>query len=47
MDGEIDFSEWKPEEVVKKSGENNTNSKILQIAAVVSVGFVLYKLITK
>ena len=41
------FSEWKPDEVVKKSGENNTNSKILQIAAVVSVGFVLYKLITK
>lgn len=31
----------------KKSAENNTNSRILQVAGIISVGFVLYKLITK
>ena len=37
----------KGDDLLKKSVENNTNSNILQVAAVFSVGFVLYKLITK
>lgn len=37
----------KSDELLDKPAEDNTNTKILQIAALFSVGFVIYKLITK
>jgi len=37
----------KSDELLDKPAEDNTNTKILQLAALFSVGFVIYKLITK